>query len=155
VVWWVNAERAGLLGEQFAALADALGCAQPGTGVEVMRRAVLGELRERGRWLLVFDNAEDPEDLAPWLPGAGGHVLITSRTHRWADLAVPVEVDVLSRAESVTILRGRVPGLSAGDADLVAEALGDLPLAVAQAAGRSVAARTTGAVNGASPALPA
>ena len=96
---------------------------------------MLGELRRRDRWLLVFDNAESPEDLAPWLPGGAGHVLITSRARGWAEIAVPVEVDVLARAESVAILRDRVPGLADGDADRVAAALGDLPLAVAQAAG--------------------
>ena len=135
LVWWVDAEQAGLIGEQFAALADTLGCVQPGTGTEVMRRAVQGALRERERWLLVFDNAESPENLTRWLPGGAGHVLITSRVRRWSDLAVMVEVDVLSRAESVAMLQVRVLGLSAADADLVAEALGDLPLAVAQAAG--------------------
>jgi tetratricopeptide (TPR) repeat protein len=61
-------------------------------------------------------------------------VLITSRARRWADIAVPVEVDVLTRRESVAILRDRVPGLPAWDADQLAAAVGDLPLAVAQAA---------------------
>jgi tetratricopeptide (TPR) repeat protein len=100
----------------------------------MVRRAVLAELRERDRWLLVFDNAEDPEDVMGWLPGGSGHVLITSRAHRWADIAVPVEIDVLTRRESVAILRDRVPDLSARDVDQVGAALGDLPLAVAQAA---------------------
>ena len=71
----------------------------------MVRRAVLAALREGGRWLLVFDNAEHPEDVLGWLPGGGGHVLITSREHRWAEVAVPVEVDVLARAESVAILQ--------------------------------------------------
>lgn len=53
----------------------------------------------------------------------------------WDELAVPVEVDVFSRAESIATLRRRVPHLSEPDADSVAEAVGDLPLAVAQAAG--------------------
>ena len=48
---------------------------------------------------------------------------------------MPVEVDVLARKESAAILRDRVAGLSAGDADRVAAAMGDLPLGVAQAAG--------------------
>ena len=32
LVWWVEAERAGLIGDQFAALGEALGCVQPGAG---------------------------------------------------------------------------------------------------------------------------
>ena len=135
LVWWIAAEQAGLIGEQVAALAGELSCAPLGADLVAAGRAVLAELRGRDRWLLVFDNAEDPEELMPWLPGGTGHVLITSRAHRWAEVAVPVEVDVLARMESVAILRDRVPALSAQDADSVADAVGDLPLAVAQAAG--------------------
>jgi hypothetical protein len=135
VVWWIVAEQAGLIGEQVAALAAGLGCAGPEADLGASGRAALGELRRRDRWLLVFDNAESPQDLAGWLPGGAGHVLITSRARGWAEVAVPVEVDVLARGESVAILRDRVPGLPEGDADLVAAALGDLPLAIAQAAG--------------------
>ena len=97
---------------------------------------MLGELGQRDRWLLVFDNAEDPSDIRPWLPGGPGHVLITSREHRWAEIAAPVEVDVLARAQSVAILRDRVAGLGAAQ-------LGDLPLAIAQAAGFMAETRMT------------
>jgi hypothetical protein len=135
LAWWVNAEQAGLIGDQFAALGAALGCVQAGAGVEVVRAAVLGELRERGRWLLVFDNAENPADITGWLPGGSGHVLITSRERTWAEVAAPVEVDVLARSESVALLQGRIAGLGVADADRLAAQLGDLPLAVAQAAG--------------------
>ena len=82
LVWWIAAEQSGLIAEQFAVLAAELGCALPGADLEAVRRAVLAELHGRDRWLLVFDNAEDPEDLAHWLPGGGGHVLITSRARR-------------------------------------------------------------------------
>ena len=135
LAWWVAAEEAGLIGEQFAALASELRCAEAGAGMEVIRSAVLGELRERGRWLLVFDNAENPGDVSRWLPGGSGHVLITSRERGWSELAVPVEIDVLARAESVAILCDRVDGLSEADANQLANQLGDLPLAIAQAAG--------------------
>ena len=135
IVWWVSAEQPRPIGEQFAALAEDLGCARPGADVETIRRAVLAELHGRDRWLLIFDNAEDPETLAPWLPGGRGHVLITSRVRRWAEVAAPVEVDVLARGESVAILRDRVGGLAEADAYSVAAALGDLPLGIAQAAG--------------------
>ena len=131
LAWWVDAEQGGLIGDQFAALGAALGCVEPGAPTGAVRDAVLGELRDRGRWLLVFDNAQDAGDLAGWLPG-GGHVLITSRQHRWAQVAAPVEVDVLARAESVALLAGRVTGLAAYDAGRLAAELGDLPLALAQ-----------------------
>jgi hypothetical protein len=127
-VLWVNAENVSLIAGQFATLGTTLGCPQPpGTDVAVMRTAVLGELHER--------DAENPEDIAAWLPGGSGHVLITSRGRGWHEVAVQVEVDVLARPESVAILQGRAHGLAANDADSVAAVLGDLPLAVAQAAG--------------------
>jgi tetratricopeptide (TPR) repeat protein len=135
VAWWVDAEQAGLIGDQFAALGMALGCVQPGAGTGAVRTAVLADLHQRGRWLLVFDNAENPADIAGWLPGGAGHVLITARARAWAEVAVPVEVDVLDRAESTSILQSRVSGLEASDAGRLAAELGDLPLAVAQAAG--------------------
>jgi hypothetical protein len=43
-------------------------------------------------------------------------------------------VEVFTRAESVAVLRARVPRLGPGLADRMGEAVGDLPLAVAQAA---------------------
>ena len=90
LVWWIACEQPGLIGHQFTALAEALGCARPGAGVEAARRAVMARLHDPGRWLLVFDNAESPEDLSGWLPGGTGHVLITSRAPGWADIAVVV-----------------------------------------------------------------
>jgi cellulose biosynthesis protein BcsQ len=134
LVWWIAAGQPGMIGDQFADLAGELGLAWSGTSHDTAARAALAALRERDRWLLVFDNAEHPADLAPWLPGGTGHVLITSRARGWAEIAITVDVDVLSRAESVTLLLGRVPGLTASDAERLAAALGDLPLALAQAA---------------------
>ena len=133
LAWWINAEQGKLIGDQVAALGLALGYVQ--AGAEAVRAATLAELRQRGRWLLIFDNAEDPADVAPWLPGGGGHVLITSRQRGWNEVAAPIEVDVLARAESVAILQARITALSGVDADRLAAELGDLPLAIAQAAG--------------------
>ena len=135
LAWWINAEQGGLIGDQIAGLGLALRCIPAGAATEVARAAVLAELRARGRWLLVFDNAGSPADVAPWLPGGSGHVLITSRERGWAEIAVPVEVDVLARAESVALLQHRITGLTGADADRLAAELGDLPLAIAQAAG--------------------
>jgi hypothetical protein len=124
-----------LIAEGFAALGAALGCTATAAEVGGVRSSVLGELRRRGRWLLVFDNAESAASLRDWLPGGNGHVLITTRERGWADIAETIEIDVLHRPESVTYLRHRVSGLSEGDAGLLAAQLGDLPLGLAQAAG--------------------
>lgn len=134
LAWWINVEPAGLIGDQFTALAAQLGCVEIGAPTEAMRLAVLAELRARDRWLLIFDNADTPADVVGWLPGGTGHVLITSRGGSWHEIAVPVNVYVLARAESVAILRDRIFGLSEADADRLAEQLGDLPLAITQAA---------------------
>jgi hypothetical protein len=50
-------------------------------------------------------------------------------------VAVPLAVNVFDRAESVELLRDHVRGLTEEDADRLADALGDLPLALAQAVG--------------------
>src|SRR5580698_2371087 len=135
LAWWIDAEQGGLIADQVADLGQALGCVPAGAGSQAVRAAVLAELRHRGRWLLIFDNAEAPVDVASWLPGDGGHVLITSRERGWDEIATPVEVDVLSRAESIEMLRRRVRRLAEADADRLAAELGHLPLAIAQAAG--------------------
>lgn len=95
---------------------------------------MLGELRGQDRWLLVFDNAEAPASLTPFLPGSGCHVVITSRNPRWQAIGAAVEIGEFTRAESVSLVRSRVPGMSDVDADALADAVGDLPLVVDQAA---------------------
>jgi TIR domain/Tetratricopeptide repeat/NB-ARC domain len=133
--WWVDAEQPQLIGEQVAALAVELRAAKPDTEVSLAVRAALAELRGRDRWLLVFDNAEDPKDVAGLLPGgAAGHVLITSRVSSWDVIAAAVPIDVFAPSESVAVLRARLPDLSDSDAHRVADKLGNFPLAVTQAA---------------------
>jgi len=134
VTWWLDSENTTLMTQQYADLAAELGAAQKGLPQDAMRRALLSDLHRRPRWLLIFDNAEDPAFLRDWLPSGPGHVIITSRSQNWAELAAPVLVDVLPRRESVDLLRARVPGIMTAEADALAGALGDLPLALAQAA---------------------
>lgn len=134
VTWWLDSENTALMTQQYADLAEHLGAAPKGLPLDAMRRALLSDLHRRPRWLLVFDNAEDPAFLRDWLPSGPGHVIITSRSQDWAELAAPVPVDVLPRPESVELLRARVPGITMADAETLAGALGDLPLALAQAA---------------------
>jgi hypothetical protein len=138
LVWWIPADQPALVRSSLAALADRLGLeAARLTGIEAAADAVLDALR-RGepyrRWLLIFDNADQPEDIKDIIPRGPGHVLVTSRNHRWQSLFETVPLDVFTRSESKEFLNKRAPkGLSDADADRVAERLGDLPLALEQA----------------------
>ena len=133
LVWWIDAEQPALIGDQLAQLADKLGLPTRATVAGTIE-LVLGELRRRSGWLLVFDNAERPQHLAPYQPGGAGHVLVTSRASGWGALGGRLEVDVLTRPETVALLQRRIPELDARLADELAAELGDLPLAEAQAA---------------------
>ncbi|WP_307800928.1 FxSxx-COOH system tetratricopeptide repeat protein [Actinomadura violacea] len=138
LVWWIPADQPVLVRSSLASLAQPLGLPSAAvSGVEDAANAVLDALR-RGEpytnWLLIFDNADEPEELTETLPQGPGHVLITSRNHRWAGVVDAVPIDVFTREESIEFLTRRVPrGITDENADKLAEELGDLPLALEQA----------------------
>jgi tetratricopeptide (TPR) repeat protein/CO dehydrogenase nickel-insertion accessory protein CooC1 len=134
LVWWVPSERAEEISLALAQLARKMELSVSDNVAEAAE-AALEELRRdtTPHWLLVFDNADDPKQLEPYLPTGAGHVLITSRNQAWTHSAEPLEVDVFTREESVNHLLRHIPELDLDDARQVADALGHLPLAVEQA----------------------
>jgi tetratricopeptide (TPR) repeat protein len=138
LVWWIPADQLSSVRGALATLADRLHLDQPAAaGIDGAITAVLDALR-RGdpysRWLLIFDNADEPEDIRDLLPQGPGDVLITSRNHRWQGTTNILPMNVFARKESTEFLLKRVPkGLTEQDADRLAAKLGDLPLALEQA----------------------
>ncbi|KAB2380247.1 FxSxx-COOH system tetratricopeptide repeat protein [Actinomadura montaniterrae] len=146
LVWWVPAEQTTSARAALALLARQLGMPMSDDikdTVDGVLRA-LRDGRPYGRWLLIYDNAQDPDQVVPLTPlsvdaggsglGPGRHVLVTSRDRAWERHASVVDVGVFERSESIALLRRRVPRLSEAEADLLSERVGDLPLAVGQAA---------------------
>jgi tetratricopeptide (TPR) repeat protein len=132
LVWWVTAEQPAAIPGQLVALARRLGLPEHAEQAETVQ-ALWDALRQRDRWLLIFDNAEHPSELRPWWPPGSGRVLVTSRNPTWTGLAATVPVDVLPRADAVAFLQRRL-GRDDPALDRLAAALGDLPLALEQAA---------------------
>jgi hypothetical protein len=137
LVWWLPAEQPASTVTALAELAEHRGVAVAGKAMASADAAV--DLLRTGqrlrRWLVIVDNAVVESDLRGLLPAAGpdGHVLVTTRDPSWSAAAREVAVDVLPRTEAVALLRARAPRLTAAEAAQIAEALGDLPLAVEQA----------------------
>ncbi len=102
--------------------------------LNVMAEAARCFLEGYSRWLLVFDNAQEPQDIRPYLPRGGrGDVIITSRNPIWGNLARAIEVSRFDRPESIEFMLKRTGQEDEKAADELAEALGDLPLALEQA----------------------
>ncbi|MGW1074289.1 FxSxx-COOH system tetratricopeptide repeat protein [Streptomyces sp. NPDC002537] len=137
VIWWVNSDLRGTRRERLGELAPELALAsgsEPGERIRAVREA-LRRGEPYGRWLLVFDGWDDLEDADDLLPDGPGHVLITSRNRGWiAQGALPVEVPGFQRHESTGYLMRRAPRLTEDEATEVAVELGDIPLALVQAA---------------------
>ena len=137
IIWWIQATQQTQIRAGLTELAQRLrlpGSTEANTAIPAVREALRVGQPFR-RWLLVFDSAESPEIVRPFFPTNGpGEILITSRNPDWAGIARPLEVSVFTREESKELLRRRGPEISDVEADRLAEVLGDLPLAIEQAA---------------------
>jgi hypothetical protein len=137
IIWWIPAEQPQQVLSALTELAQRLDLPvgpEANTAVPAVKEA-LRRGAPYANWLLVFDNAEDLSTVQNSVPtGGSGKVLVTSRNADWSLTADTLEVDVFSRDESIRLLRRRDPDVSNEDAHRLADALGDLPLAIEQAA---------------------
>jgi hypothetical protein len=143
-VLWVNADSPESLREGLAALASVLGLPETDKNEQPEQiKAVLGWLHGHERWLLIADNADTDAATAAVLkwfsPSLTGHVLITSRISDWPVSIQDMTLDLLSPDDATRYLLDRVAKRkhNAGDeaaARLLAQELGNLPVALVQAA---------------------
>ncbi len=147
LVWWVTADSPDNLDAGLAELAYWL---QP-----VMKTVVTAPeaaawarawLQAHAGWLLVLDNVEDPQHITGLLAQLDtGRVLITTRRDiGWSRFgAAPLRLGLFTRGESVDLL-ARLTGRDEPDAAAhLAGELGDLPLALEQAAAYIAERRTS------------
>ncbi|MFI8938306.1 tetratricopeptide repeat protein [Streptomyces syringium] len=141
-VWWVPAETPDGITLALATLAAHL---DPYAGLTASASAegaawATAWLQSHEGWLLVLDNAETPDDLAPVIGRltTGQHLITSRRATGWHHLAQPLGLRTLAPDASTDLLMritGEPDGPDDGPAleELAAE-LGHLPLALTQAA---------------------
>lgn len=164
-VFWVHASNADRFHQAFTSIAEE--CQVPGrddpqSDVPMLVRRWL-ERKERGRWIMIVDNADDKDlffppksDPADTFAGTGikpsnrlsdylpdcmhGSILITTRNKKTGvrflqSKSSMIEVDKMSESEAGQLLHKTLgDGISAEEASCLSARLEHLPLAIAQAA---------------------
>ena len=107
--------------------------------LEVIVQRLLDQLRsaEAADRLFVFDNVENPDNLRDLIPeGAGVRTLITTTRRLGGDGPgwLRLTVGAFEREQSIALLCEHTGDTHREAADRIADALGDVPLAIAQAA---------------------
>lgn len=107
--------------------------------LEVIVQRLLDRLRsaEVADRLFVFDNVESPDDLRDLIPeGTGVRTLVTTPRHfDWDGLGwLRLTVGAFEREQSIALLCERTGDTHREAADRIADALGDVPVAITQAA---------------------
>ncbi|WP_037914047.1 FxSxx-COOH system tetratricopeptide repeat protein [Actinacidiphila yeochonensis] len=131
IVWWLDAADRTAVERGLGLLAESVGLPERDEPQEVL--AWLGS-PDAPSWLLVYDDADDPEALAGLLPRHGnGNVLLTCREEDGLPGGRAFAVPPLSLDESRDLIGAAVPDLDPALADQIGQAMGRGPLAVALA----------------------
>ena len=140
LVAWVNAESRQSVLEGLSELGQRMGVGETDdrTPETLARRCLeaLEEAEEADR-LVVFDNVERADDLRDLVPRGEGLRVVATTTKRvdWEQAHwTPIRVGAFERKQSITMLLNRTGQTDRDAANTIANALGDLPVAVSQAA---------------------
>ena len=140
LVAWINAASRKKLVATLYELATLTGIDAPHDKTpDFTARHFLDKLRsaDAADRLFIFDNVENLDDLKDLTPeGKGVRVIITTTRHLdWDSLGWhPITVGVFERDQSITLLCERTGDTNRDAANQIASTLGDLPVAITQAA---------------------
>ncbi|EJN85180.1 tetratricopeptide repeat protein [Actinomyces naeslundii] len=140
LVAWINAASRKKLVATLYELATLTGIDAPHDKTpDFTARRFLDKLRsaDAADRLFIFDNVENLDDLKDLTPeGKGVRVIITTTRHLdWDSLGWhPITVGVFERDQSITLLCERTGDTNRDAANQIASTLGDLPVAITQAA---------------------
>lgn len=135
VVWWVPAQSRSAARLALARLAmevDAQVRVGHAADAALAARAALENGRTWRRWLLIFDNVEDPSVVTELAPAPGtGHVVVTARPPvRPLTGSESQSIVEMNDDESARLLTVWATNLQASDARSVVQAVNHVPLAV-------------------------
>jgi tetratricopeptide (TPR) repeat protein len=146
-VLWARAESHEALTSSFVEIAALLDLPQKNEQDQTITvQAVKHWLQNNSGWLLILDNADEPQIVHEFLPTKfDGHILLTTRAQALGGLAQRIEVDTFTPELSVLFLLRRATLIDAHGAlkqaspedrkvaTKISEELGGLPLALDQA----------------------
>ncbi|MFR0358593.1 tetratricopeptide repeat protein [Streptomyces sediminimaris] len=142
LIWWINAASPDEIETSLASLTQTL---VPGWATTAVRGAQVAWARQwlawHPGWLLVYDNVDDPDDLAPYTGALhqGHHLATSRRTTGWPDTAPTLAMGTLHPDDATNLLcrlvfKATTPtARQRADAQTLAADLGYLPLAIKQA----------------------
>jgi TIR domain-containing protein/tetratricopeptide repeat protein/NB-ARC domain-containing protein len=134
LIWWIRAEEATLVVEDFRSLLVALGVADVQQLEQPVQLAHIMLANRSARWLLVFDNLPEPANLRGMVPSEGaGDIIVTTRSPSWPNPRMVVNVPPLQTESSCALLRQITGDHDDVAAVALADELGGLPLALHQA----------------------
>ena len=138
LVAWINATSKEQVRSGLIELADRLGIETQDRNEESIIEQCFSHLEsgEPSDRLIVFDNVEDINHLTKLVPRGDGLrvVVTTTNEHGWKNQSWDsIRVGVFSREDSIKCLLRITDSKDRKAADAVAQKLGDLPLAIAQA----------------------
>ena len=139
VAWIHAASRKHIIADLYQ-LALRIGIDAPkNVPLEVIVQRLMDHLRSANgsNSLFVFDNVENPDDLRDLIPeGAGVRTIITTTRHlNWDGPGwLRLTVGAFDREQSISLLCERTGDTHREAADRIADALGDVPVAITQAA---------------------